>query len=212
MIKRIFISTNTEHWDSLFHPIADCAWVERLNNFKINKILDTENAIIEVLPNIFLLLDCVENLPDRMIIDCEGDVLLHHTTVIKEGVKNAFTFKAPSQHNIDPNGMYRKVFEIMLGDRDNEEKQNDIITLFDYLDNEKIERVKTDFLYSIFNGKTETVIPKEITQTADIKDLHKYFATNKYNKQWDDEGSTTPEAEEQRKKLSLLKDALLAEK
>jgi len=78
--------------------------------------------------------------------------------------------------------------------------------------NEKIERLKTDFLYLIYNRKYPSVIPDVIIQTTGIENLYLWFKENPYNKQLDIDGVENSIAEEQRSKLRLLRDALLADK
>ncbi|MBP8114625.1 MAG: hypothetical protein KAY50_04655 [Chitinophagaceae bacterium] len=208
MISRIFISTNIGHWDSLFKPIPEAELVKKLAAFKVGKTLDT-NTNIELFPNVILIFDGLLILPDKIEINIGADVLLHHTT-IKDDVKTRFKLLASSNHSTSEDSKYRQIFKILLDDTYTD-KQKSIISLFQYLDKEKIERIKTDFLYSIYNGKTDTVIPKEVTSTDEVTKLHEYFTKHEYEKQLDlDDDESRGVA--QRQKLSLLRDALLANK
>jgi hypothetical protein len=85
-------------------------------------------------------------------------------------------------------------------------------TLWQYNEkkDEKIERMKTDFLYLIYNDKYPSIIPDEIIQTPKVESLYLWFKENPYNKQFDIDGIESPAAEEQRSKLRLLRDSLLA--
>lgn len=86
-----------------------------------------------------------------------------------------------------------------------------LITVFPITQKEYFERKKTDFLYSIYNGKTPTEFPKEVTPSDEVTKLHKHFTEHKYDKQLDFDDDESKGAE-QRQKLSLLRDALLANK
>ena len=97
------------------------------------------------------------------------------------------------------------------------EKLNAFDTVWNHLEKksnaEALERLKTDFLYHIYNGNT----PSSFTRLAEIKDIDTYkdlyqvFENMAYDKQLDLDEDETKGAE-QRKKLTLLRDALLAKK
>lgn len=115
---------------------------------------------------------------------------------------------------------YKKLLDVKFaGAIDTDEKQkifNEVWTYFSE-ENQKqlLERRKTDFLYHIYNGgKPSTFKEKdEIPNIERFKKLYEPFEGEgkQYNKQKDIDDDETQGAE-QRQNLSLLRDALLANK
>jgi hypothetical protein len=217
MINRIFISTATLKWDSLFsYPEID--WKTKLNVFKNSNILSLNvpaiyfdnklsNAIVAN-STIILLFDELSTLPDNITINMDTDLLLYHSTTNYE-VSYEFTNKAPSLHSSSDNSKFKQVFKVLLDDAVTDKFKKLVDSVFDHLDKDKIDRVKIDFLYSILNGKTPENIPNKVTKTEEVEALFNHFKCNPYNLDLDFKGDDE-DGKDQRTKLSLLRDALLA--
>ena len=208
-MAKIFISTNSTQPANCFRTDADKL---KIREYLANQGFPTD-SVKEVSDNVYLILDALDVLPVTVEINQSEDFLLNHNTTT-ETVKNLFDAnRRKNGHQTQrEDNHYLPVFRTLIN-ADIQDKFAQIITdIFPDADKERLERLKTDFLYLIYNGKTDTEIPKGVIQTDEIKQLHEHFTAYKYNKQWDDDGIETPAAEEQRRKLSLLRDALLANK
>ena len=153
----------------------------------LHLLIDSLTEIVE--PKIFLYHQVNLNLNPKFNVSTAGD-----------GVANRSTY----QLLLDAQ---------FAGQINTEVKKKDFDKVWEYFSEknqkELLERKKTDFLYSIYNGKTPAEFPKEITLTNEITQLYTYFTEHKYEKQWDLDYDESKGAE-QRQKLSLLRDALLA--
>ncbi len=140
-------------------------------------------------------------------IDSNNDYLLYHSKT-DENVKKLFAFsnRVSGLHSTNDEDLYKPVFDIILDDNlGNDNKLSKIIEILG-AQKEKDLRLKTDFLYYVYNGGK----PKEYSLGKDlsVEKYYKIFDITQYDKSIDMiEGSE--KGEKQRENLIKLRDAIL---
>jgi hypothetical protein len=211
-MKRIFISTNYNQLKPLLKNHIQCYSID---NIKDMNYVSIENGSIILIKDREISKDDknkkvqIDKLPGQFIINKDSDYLLYHMET-SENIKILFSHTERGRHDDSEDAKYNPVFKIVLSDSQNKAEQI-IEYLFTSQKNEAKERQKTDFLYHIYNGKTPDSFSKlkEISQIEIFKELYHGFNEKPYNIQLDQQ-ETTLEAEDQRRKLGLLRDAILA--
>lgn len=231
MSKRIFISTHNGIAGKVYGN-------DRTGKFGLLKSMFVDVNKIEIIPfsngdilyyssnglfisqqtdtSIILIIDSIaeDNLRHFQISD--KDYLLHHHT-INEKVKKLFgaNKRVEGTHSAEEGQFYKPMFDILLNSQiEFTNKPDKIIdSIFNTKKEQKAERTKAVYLKSIWDGNKPQQIecPDIIAQINGISELINYFNEKPYNEELDRKG-ISPESEEQKFRLKLLREAILKSK
>lgn len=193
------------------HKEEECNAINPTFAAPISDIVNQKNKIVIIKVTAIVQ---AANIPDfsTHIGVCDEAIVLYH--LVDNQVSNINLSKvniSSRGHAVVP-GSDRWYYEKLLN-----KKFGAFDEVWDYFEKkssaEALERLKTDFLYHIYNGKKPNSFARlaEIPEFESFKSLYQTFENPVYEKQLDLDAEEATGAE-QRKKLSLLKDALLAKK
>ncbi len=201
---KILVFTNYDSMKNVYSPavsITDDSGIVTPNSFGVllqnNKIVCREGTKwngYTVLPNIMdssfvLIKDDISfedfGLLKGKIVDSEY-YIIHHRKPDAEKFKEfkgSINWKE-GQHE-PKNPLYQPIANCIAGAGNKPDKQ--LVEEIDIklnLSSVKLERQKTDFLYSIYKGNKpeEIIIPDIVKQTAGAEELIRYFNDNRYEK------------------------------
>ncbi len=159
-----------------------------------------------------------EVLKDDLHIDKETDFFLHHKNAngLSEKQNELFhkshIIKGAHEKNAD--GIYYYLFkEIIFNDEIEDKVETIIKQIFKSGLDSTQERVKADYLKRIWDGNKpqEIECPDVVAKINGISELINYFNEKPYEKELDRKG-VSPESEEQKFRLKLLREAILKSK
>ena len=170
-------------------------------------IIIVDNSIAET--DLASAMDVCNRIATPKVLLFHGPFVGYNDVITNVGTRgNANDTEERTKYNILLNANF-------AGNIDTEDKKKAFDTTWEYFSKDRLDRIKTDFLYHIYNGgKPSTFKEKgEIPNIQTFEKLYESFEKDggQYNKQLDI-GDDETEGADQRQKLSLLRDALLANK
>lgn len=159
-----------------------------------------------------------DELKDALEIKKITDFFLHHTNSngLSQNQDNLFdkSHIKKGAHELNADDIYYPLFtEIIFNDKIENKVEAIIKQVFKSILDASQERVKADFLKSIWDGKKpqEIICPDVVAQINGISELLNYFNEKPYQEELDRKG-VSPESEEQKFRLKLLREAILKSK
>ena len=215
MNKRIFISTHAELVGKIYgndrrgmFGLLNSMFVDdnniNISPFSTSKTLffNSDHLFVSKLidASIILIIDSIDVITLRSYNISDNDYLLHHHTVNAK-VQDLFDInkRKKGTHSSEVDQFYRLVFDIILDSEISfNHKADEIIdSIFKSKKEQNLERIKSDFLKSIYDGKRpkEIKFPDQVNQNDVISELLKYFDENPSNE--NDRKIVSPKTDEQ---------------